>query len=167
MPYKKPALKLNLLTDKIFVMKKNFLLIVSLLLGYSAFAQNTDKLLDNYLVIKDALVSSDSKASSRVIGDFVEIIKADKDFAQKSDLLKAVEAMHKSSDIEKQRTSFEKVSTIMWEVVKQSGALSQDVYYQYCPMKKAYWLSNESAIKNPYYGSKMLSCGSVKDKKLK
>jgi len=30
-------------------------------------------------------------------------------------------------------------------------------------MKDAYWLSNETAIKNPYYGSRMLTCGSVKD----
>ncbi|RYF82932.1 MAG: DUF3347 domain-containing protein, partial [Chitinophagaceae bacterium] len=31
----------------------------------------------------------------------------------------------------------------------------------YCPMKKALWLSNEKAIKNPYYGSAMLTCGKV------
>jgi len=28
-------------------------------------------------------------------------------------------------------------------------------------MKKAVWLSNEKAIKNPYYGSQMLTCGKV------
>lgn len=32
-------------------------------------------------------------------------------------------------------------------------------YYQYCPMQDAYWLSKENAVKNPYYGSMMLSCG--------
>jgi hypothetical protein len=29
-------------------------------------------------------------------------------------------------------------------------------------MKKASWLSNDKAIKNPYYGSAMLTCGNVK-----
>jgi hypothetical protein len=40
---------------------------------------------------------------------------------------------------------------------------SEPIYQQYCPMKKAAWLSNESAVKNPYYGSSMLTCGNVTD----
>ncbi|MCC6288356.1 MAG: DUF3347 domain-containing protein [Chitinophagaceae bacterium] len=148
-------------------MKKYFLAVTMLLSGYTLFAQDTDKLLSAYLSVKDALVATDSKASAKATGDFVDAIKTGQDFAQKNDLLKAAEAMNKSTDIEKQRRAFEKVSTIMWDVVKQSGTLSRDVYYQYCPMKKAYWLSNEADIKNPYYGAKMLTCGSVKDKKLK
>lgn len=39
--------------------------------------------------------------------------------------------------------------------------MNHAVYYQYCPMKKAYWLSMEKEIKNPYYGSSMLTCGKV------
>jgi hypothetical protein len=31
----------------------------------------------------------------------------------------------------------------------------------YCPMKKSNWLSNEKTVKNPYYGSAMLTCGEV------
>ncbi|MFT3751276.1 MAG: DUF3347 domain-containing protein [Agriterribacter sp.] len=148
-------------------MKKYFLAVTMLLSGYTIFAQDTDKLLSAYFSVKDALVATDNKASAKAAGDFVDALKTSKDFAQKDDLLKAVETMYKSTGIEKQRAAFEKISTIMWDIVKQSGPLSQDVYYQYCPMKKAYWLSNEAAIKNPYYGSKMLTCGSVKDKKLK
>jgi hypothetical protein len=38
-------------------------------------------------------------------------------------------------------------------------------YYQFCPMAKdgkgANWLSKENAVKNPYYGTMMLSCGKV------
>jgi hypothetical protein len=33
---------------------------------------------------------------------------------------------------------------------------------QYCPMKKASWLSDSKDIRNPYYGANMLDCGSVK-----
>jgi len=40
-------------------------------------------------------------------------------------------------------------------------------YYQYCPMafdnKGAYWISNETEIRNPYFGEKMLKCGENKD----
>ena len=43
---------------------------------------------------------------------------------------------------------------------------NQKLYQDYCPMfddgKGAIWISEAKAIKNPYYGSKMLTCGSVK-----
>jgi len=29
--------------------------------------------------------------------------------------------------------------------------------------KGAYWLSNEAAIRNPYFGDEMLECGKVED----
>lgn len=148
-------------------MKKSFLFMATLLFGYAVSAQDTEKLLSSYLSVKDALVSSDNQTSSKAIANFLESVKIDKAFAQKKELLKAAEALQKAEDIEKQRTAFEKVSTIMWDIVKQSDSLTRDVYYQYCPMKKAYWLSGETEIRNPYYGSKMLNCGSVKDKKLK
>jgi hypothetical protein len=41
------------------------------------------------------------------------------------------------------------------------------LYQQYCPMynknKGGYWLSDSQEIKNPLFGSKMLTCGSVKE----
>ncbi|MBA4058359.1 MAG: hypothetical protein C0490_26815, partial [Marivirga sp.] len=48
------------------------------------------------------------------------------------------------------------------------GKLSMGILYlEYCPMANnnegAYWLSNEKEIKNPYFGDKMLKCGSVKE----
>jgi len=29
--------------------------------------------------------------------------------------------------------------------------------------KGGYWLSNEKAIKNPYYGESMMACGEIKE----
>lgn len=34
---------------------------------------------------------------------------------------------------------------------------------QFCPMKNASWLSDSKEVCNPYYGDKMLTCGSVKE----
>jgi hypothetical protein len=49
-------------------------------------------------------------------------------------------------------------------VLAKAVKLSSDpIYEAYCPMKKASWLSSEKVIKNPYYGSAMLTCGSVRD----
>jgi hypothetical protein len=47
----------------------------------------------------------------------------------------------------------------MFELVKGLKLNTNTLYEQYCPMKKATWLSESAAIKNPYYGSQMLTCG--------
>jgi hypothetical protein len=142
-------------------MKKFLFPLAALLLSFSAEAQNVDKLMQSYLAVKDALVSSDSKAASAALGDLQKSIEGESSFAQKEALLKATEKMAKSTNIESQRAAFNGVSTTMWQVVKSADKRPQPVYYQYCPMKKAYWLSNEKEIRNPYYGASMLSCGKV------
>jgi len=146
-------------------MKKLAIASAVILFGFSAFAQNTKSHFDNYINVKTSLVNSDTKAASTAINVFYEAVKSDGNFGLKADLLKETEKLSKASSIEKQRDAFSDVSEVMWKLVKNSDKINQDVYYQYCPMKKAYWLSNEKAIKNPYYGSSMLSCGKVAETK--
>ncbi|MDP2686295.1 MAG: DUF3347 domain-containing protein [Aequorivita sp.] len=147
-------------------MKKNLLILTILLLGHLAFAQNTNTLLSNYYNVKNALVNSDAKAASKAINDLQKTIKSESSFKQKDDLNKAVDKLAKASSVENQRAVFNEVSTLMWQIVNSNDQVGQPIYYQYCPMKKAYWLSNEVAIKNPYYGSPMLTCGTVTEKKI-
>jgi hypothetical protein len=46
--------------------------------------------------------------------------------------------------------------------VKAAKVAGEPVYQQYCPMKNASCLSSSSkAIKNPYFGNAMLTCGKV------
>lgn len=146
-------------------MKKNLLILAILMLGHTAFAQNTNNLLSKYYSVKNALLKSDIKAASEAIIDFQKTIKSESSFKQQDDLMMAVDKLAKSSSIEKQRAVFNDVSTTMWQIVKSTDQVSQSVYYQYCPMKKAYWLSNETTIKNPYFGSIMLNCGNISETK--
>lgn len=146
-------------------MKNIFLVFAVMLFAYSATAQNTNKILRDYIVIKDALVSSNSKEANSAIKTFYQTLKNEKDFTQKTTLFKATEKLLKATSLEKQRSNFNEVSTIMWKLIKSSDNVDKTVYYQYCPMKKAYWLSYEKGIKNPYYGSSMLSCGKVNETK--
>lgn len=111
------------------------------------------------------LVSGDGKAVSQAVTTLYQSVKNEENFAQKAELLKATEKLNKASSIEKQRAVFNDVSTAMWKLVKNSDKVNHVVYYQYCPMKKAYWLSNEKEIKNPYYGSSMLTCGKIAETK--
>ena len=140
-------------------MVKKLLIPFILLMGHSVFAQNTDKLLEEYYSVKDALVKSDAGAAAAAIADLQQTVKAENPFAQKEALAGAIDRLTKSKAIEKQRAAFNDVSTILWKIVQDSDKVSKTVYYQYCPMKKAYWLSEAPVIKNPYYGSAMLTCG--------
>ena len=69
------------------------------------------------------------------------------------------------SPIDHQREHFEALSTDITDFVALLGT-DKVIYQDFCPMannnKGALWLSEVKEIKNPYYGSKMLTCGSVK-----
>ncbi len=141
------------------------ILLFSIFFGLTliAHAQNTSPILANYLKLKDALVASDVTKSTQAVAELSKSIEASPEFEQKNELKKQVAVMAKTTDLEKQRAAFGDVSTTIWETAKSQKWNNQELFYQYCPMKKTYWLSTESAIKNPYYGSKMLACGSVKE----
>ncbi len=136
--------------------------------AYTSFGQRADQLFDKYLSISQALVKSDGKAAAGSHDEFREHLEKAPDFVQKKDLLTSSDKMSKAgADPEKLRLAFAELSPAMWAYIRQVDSLSKDVFYQYCPMKKVYWLSDQAVIRNPYYGSKMLSCGSVRDKKVK
>lgn len=146
-------------------MKKNLLILAISLFGHVALAQQTDVILSKYYSVKNALVSSDEKMATASIQALQKTVKAESPFKLKDNLNREVDKLAKANSIEKQRGAFNEVSTIVWQLVKSTEKVNQPVYYQYCPMKKAYWLSDETAIKNPYYGSAMLTCGKVTETK--
>lgn len=125
------------------------------------------QLLSAYYSIKDALVSSNAKAAANASEDFIKALNAaDKETVKdeaRNALLKDAEVIAKSKDLNKQRETFSNLSSGMYALAKAVKLSADPVYQQYCPMKKASWLSSNKAIKNPYYGSAMLTCGSVKE----
>ena len=138
-------------------------------------SKSYDPLLDGYFEVKNALVKGDAALASEkakkleiLITNF-DIgslqIENQKIFGQNKDkLLEQVQALESSNDIEGQRTQLAALSEVLWNLTKNAEDVSTTVYYDYCPMKKSSWLSEEAAIKNPFYGNKMLSCGKVQGK---
>ncbi|MFH6944463.1 DUF3347 domain-containing protein [Flavobacterium sp. FlaQc-50] len=126
---------------------------------------------DNYFALKDALIKSDAKTSSAKATTLLASIGAVKMDKLKNNehnvwmkvmkkMTSDAKAISSNQDLKKQRETFKSLSKNTYELIKASGA-SQPVYYQYCPMADANWLSKEKAVKNPYYGSSMLTCGNV------
>jgi len=71
-------------------------------------------------------------------------------------------------DIEVQRKAFSNLSDNLYKSIKAFGIGGKTAFYDYCPMafnnEGAYWLSEQEQIRNPYFGDKMLTCGTVKEK---
>lgn len=131
---------------------------------------------DAYFDLKDALVKSDAAIAATKAATLLKAINeikmetlGDNHVAYmkvEKDLKLDAEHISESKDIAHQRDHFTSLSKNMYELLKTAKA-NTTVYYQHCPMyndgKGANWLSKESAIKNPYYGSMMLSCGKVQE----
>lgn len=133
---------------------------------------------DRYFDLKDALVQSDGKSASTAARALVTAIgkvkmgelepKTHEAWMVKMKALSEnAEKISESTDADDQRVYFSGLSQPMYELMKLSTA-GPTVYYQKCPMynngKGANWLSKESSIKNPYYGSMMMTCGSTVEK---
>jgi len=121
--------------------------------------------LQAYYDVKDALISSNASVAGTKATVLINAIKAnEKTNASKvlrDKILFDAEHIAESKDIEHQRDHFTSLSTDFYALVKAVKLNDKPVYYAYCPMKKSYWLSEGEAIKNPYYGNKMLTCGKV------
>jgi len=86
--------------------------------------------------------------------------------ARSEAIVKAAEplrhARHKN-DIEAVRVDFHALSDVLIAYVsKNKSSIGQLPLLAYCPMKDASWLQPDGELLNPYYGSKMLHCGSFK-----
>ncbi|MGY4386499.1 hypothetical protein ACVWYN_003554 [Pedobacter sp. UYP24] len=135
-------------------------------------------LVSNYLQIKNALTKDNSKdaaAAGKAMSDgFTNFDKSTLTAAQKKsfediadDAKEMAEHVGMSADkLPHQREHFDMLSEDMYDLVKAFG-VSQPLFVDHCPMyndkKGAIWLSETKEIKNPYMGSSMSTCGTVKE----
>lgn len=155
-------------------MKKIFLILalIASVFTQNSFAQDSIKtqsaqILDTYYKLKDALVSSNTTSAATNADELIKVINGtDKQMINddaRANLLKDAGVIAQSKDIKLQREKFASLSGNMLALAKLVKLTPNPVYLQYCPMKKASWLSNDKAIRNPYYGNAMLTCGAVKE----
>ena len=137
--------------------------------------QQLKAVFDNYFAVKDALVKTDGNTSSTKAKELltaVNAVKMDKLTSEEhtvwmkvmKDLAFDAEHIADTKDASHQRDHFMSLSKNMYALIKVSKT-ETPTYYQFCPMandgKGANWLSKENAVKNPYYGNQMLTCGKV------
>lgn len=120
----------------------------------------TGKVWHNYLEIKMALTREDAKKAKDVAKSM-----ADSFSSEREELKSIAQQLAETDDIEKQRelfAAFTEKAGPMFEEALSKGT----IYKKFCPMafnnKGAYWYADVEEITNPYFGDKMLDCGSVK-----
>jgi hypothetical protein len=136
-----------------------------------------EQVLNNYLALKNALVTDNGKAAAnagkQLFSTFknidIKVIPVNKQEAYIEIAENAKEnAEHivaNAGKIDHQREHLASLSKDITDLITLFGT-TQKLYQDHCPMyndgKGATWISEIKEIKNPYYGSKMLTCGSVK-----
>jgi len=123
------------------------------------------QLLDAYYPIREALVGSNSRATAGAAQKLQQVLDAQPGFTEQRKLQEAVRRLAGTTDLARQRSAFGELSVELWPLVKKAPSSGATVYYQFCPMEKAYWLSPEEQIRNPFFGSRMLTCGRTIERK--
>jgi Cu(I)/Ag(I) efflux system membrane fusion protein len=140
----------------------------------AAFRSQLGKVVEAYLPLKDQMVATEMAGKALIaplreaLGEVdMRLVKGDAHVYWMQQL-EAVQAhastLLKKDDVEAQREQFGVLSQALINALTAFGV--DDTYYvQFCPMAfdnaGANWLSNEEQIRNPYYGDRMLKCGSV------
>jgi hypothetical protein len=140
---------------------KSLFTVVLIALTAAVAAQAPSPLWNSYVAIKDALVNSDAATASVKAGEFIKTADDIKETNLRQKLVENAKSIAATKDIKEQRDQFAKLSQNFYSLVKSVKLSAQPVYQLYCPMKKQSWLSNEKNIRNPYYGTAMLTCGRV------
>jgi hypothetical protein len=138
--------------------------------------KTTTSIIDAYLAVKDALVADDAATASLKSADLVSALKNYEIAGSQANDPEELERLQVEAtgiseklgkaDIAAQRESFQALSVVMKDMLKIAGT-DRTLYHQYCPMYKGntggMWLSTNEEIKNPLFGSSMLTCGRVQE----
>ncbi len=120
--------------------------------------------LEKYLALKDALVGTDA-ANAKLRAK--ELSTALASFKPNTPAIKSAVKISNENDVEIQRRYFLQLNTQMISLLKANKIKTGAAYIAYCPMADndngGYWITNENAIRNPYFGNKMMKCGKIKE----
>ncbi|KIA85889.1 DUF3347 domain-containing protein [Flavobacterium sp. AED] len=136
-----------------------------------------NEIVSNYLKLKNALTKDDTKGAAnagkalyvtfnKINSNTIPNAKLKKEYLDIADDAKehAEHIGDNAGKLEHQREHFVLLSKDVTDLIKTFGS-DQKVYQDFCPMadngKGAIWISETKDIKNPYYGNKMLTCGSI------
>jgi Cu(I)/Ag(I) efflux system membrane fusion protein len=141
----------------------------------TAFLKSLDPFYQAYFELSEALSLDKTgdadavlKTLDAVQGDLLEGEEAENWESLSKRLRKAAKKTAKESKLAERREAFESLSLAMISLAESFGASGEvPVHLYHCPMafdwKGADWLQNREGVENPYWGSQMYRCGSLKE----
>jgi Cu(I)/Ag(I) efflux system membrane fusion protein len=129
---------------------------------------------EQYLALGDALANDNPQEAQRYSGELRSAVdtvdsdsltkRAKEEWSkEQADLDVQVNKLDKSQTIESMRTEFAALSQQIGKLIRTFGlAEAGPIYELHCPMafqgKGAVWYQSSDQVRNPYYGSAMLTC---------
>lgn len=137
------------------------------------------EILAGYLQLKNALAKDNGKdaatAGNSIVATLAKVDMKSLSKEQMKSYMDIADDLKENAEhiganagkIDHQREHFEMLSKDIADLIKTFGNGGQTLYKDFCPMandgKGAIWISEVKEIKNPYLGSKMPDCGTVKE----
>jgi hypothetical protein len=119
--------------------------------------------LDHYVAIQTELARDSIKGVDENAGAIAKAIKGDEMKMLSPEVAKQAETIAQAKDLKGAREAFKPLSASLVKYLADNKAGIGTYHEAYCPMVKASWLQTGKAIKNPYMGKQMLSCGELKN----
>lgn len=119
-----------------------------------------------YLEIKNALVATNAEQAKEGAKKMLSNMEGAGSTQAVNGIKEDAEHIIDTDEMAHIREHFDLMSQNVYAMAKAKD-IGMTLYKQYCPMafnnEGAFWLSSEEEIRNPYFGDKMLKCGSVKE----
>jgi hypothetical protein len=134
---------------------------------------NMDKILNDYIAIKNALADNEGTAAKLKANELYSLLTSQPGkglnhhqlnvFANYlGPLTDNTRSIAITVIADEQRPYFAKLSVTLYELLKELKINIITLYEQYSPANNLYWLSEKRAIRNPYYESRdMASNGKI------
>ena len=144
----------------------------------SGFKKQLTRFYQSYLDITEALANDDSVSAQTAANETMTALeaidmklldgRAHMEWMKHRSQFKQAGKLFESADIEEIRKGLIEFSARLSDTMELFGfSGSEDLYVLRCPMADdgngAIWLQRDKTTRNPFYGQKMLTCGSVID----
>lgn len=138
--------------------------------GTAEFDKAMQPILEEYLKIHEAFAGDKTEGVKRAAEQIVTLsdnVDTNTVTGEHEDhykhvpmkIKKAAQRLTEGKDLGAMRVAFKALSKpmAMWATMSKP----KGIYVVYCSMQKASWLQKDKAVRNPYYGHQMLSCGEI------
>ncbi len=128
-----------------------------------ALMEPVKSVLDHYLKIQELLTKDSTKGVDEHAAAISKAVKGDEMKMLSPGVAKQADTLAQAKDLKAARDAFNPLSASLVKYLADHKA-GQGTYHEaYCPMVKASWLQTGKAIRNPYMGKQMLSCGELRN----